>query len=184
VAVPSTIDRLTHHDEPSGAAIVRRRRWLHRATLGGLSAILVVGVLDAADVFDAYGVDEGRVQAVGDGVTLVVEYPSVTRPALASPFRVRVERPEGFDAPVILAVSRPWIEIWDENGLYPSPSAETGDGRWVEWEFDPPDGTVFTVFYDARLEPARQQSAEGTVELRDVGGDVLAAVTFETRVRP
>jgi hypothetical protein len=182
--VPSTIDRLPRHDEPAGSAIVRRRRWLHRLTFGGLTAIMVVALLDAADVYDAYGVDKSRVRAVGDGVTLVVEYPSVTRPALASPFRVTVERPEGFDSPIIIAVSRPWIEIWDENGLYPSPSAETGDRRFVEWEFDPPDGTVFTMFYDARLEPARQQSADGRVELRAVGGEVLAAVTFETKVRP
>ena len=68
--------------------------------------------------------------------------------------------------------------------MYPSPSAETGDAEWVEWEFDPPDGSVFSFFYDVRLEPARQESQDGTIELRDDSGDVLAAVAFTTTVRP
>jgi hypothetical protein len=162
-----------------------KRRWLHRLTIGFLALVLGLAVLDAADVFDAYGVDTGEVQDVSDdGATLVVEYPAVTRPALASPFRVRVERAEGFDSPITIAVSRPWIEMWDENGLYPGPSAETGDGDWVEWEFDAPDGPVFEAFYDARLEPARQESQDGAVQLRDDDGTVLAAVSFTTRVRP
>lgn len=163
---------------------MRRRRWLHRLTFGLVAAVLLLAVADGLDLFDAYGPDTDEVRAVGDGVTLVVEYTSTTRPALASPFRVRVERDGGFDGPITIAVSRPWIEIWDENGMYPSPSAETGDSAWVEWEFDPPDGSVFAFFYDARLEPARQDSQDGMVELRDDSGDVLAAVAFSTAVRP
>jgi hypothetical protein len=183
--VPSTVERLRHFDDVGSSRALRRRRLLHRVTLGALATVIGLAVLDVLDVFDAYGVDKGEVEAVGgDGTTLIVEYPAVTRPALASPFRVRVERAEGFDGPITIAISRPWIEMWDENGLYPSPSAETGDGEWVEWEFDPPDGPVFETFYDARLEPARQESQDGVVELRDDDGAVLAAVAFTTRVRP
>ena len=183
--VPSTVERLRHFDDAGSSRALTKRRWLHRLTIGFVSAVLALAVLDAIGVFDAYGVDTGEVRTVSDdGATLVVEYSAVTRPALASPFRIRVERADGFDGPITIAVSRPWIEIWDENGLYPSPSAETGDPEWVEWEFDPPDGPVFEFFYDARLEPARQESQEGSVELRDDGGAVLAAVSFTTRVRP
>ncbi len=163
---------------------MRRRRWLHRLTFGLVAAVLALAVVDGLDLFDAYGPDTDEVRAAGDGVTLIVEYTSTIRPALASPFRVRVESADGFDGPITIAVSRPWIEIWDENGMYPGPSAETGDHEWVEWEFDPPDGSVFNFFYDARLEPARQESQDGAVELRDDSGEVLAAVAFTTTVRP
>jgi hypothetical protein len=38
-------------------------------------------------------------------------------------------------------------------------------------------------FYDARLEPARQESVEGAVELRE-GDERVASVNFHTTVRP
>jgi hypothetical protein len=182
--VPSVVGQLHHLDDDSSSSVIRRRRWLHRSTFGVLTAVLVLAVADGVSVVDVYGVDTREVRATGDGVTLVVEYAVVTRPALASPLRVRVESVEAFDGPITIAVSRPWIEIWDENGFYPTPSAETADGEWVEWQFDPPDGHVFELFYDARLEPARQESQDGTIELRAADGTALAAVDFTTSVRP
>ena len=182
--MPSTLERLLHLDDIDSRSVIRRRRWLHRITIGVITAILALAVLDGLDVFGAYGVNTAEVRAEGDGVTLVVEYTSTTRPALASPFRVRVEQDGGFDGPITVAVSRPWIEIWDLNGVFPAPSSETGDDEWVEWEFDPPDGEIFEVFYDWRLEPARQETQDGVLELRDETGDVLATVEFTTTVRP
>jgi len=182
--VPSTVERLTHVDDLNSRSVIRRERWVHRFTIGLLTVILGLAVLDLLDVFDTYGVDAAEVRAAGDGVTLVVEYPSTTRPALASPFRIRVERDGGFDGPITIALSRPWIEIWDLNGVFPNPSAETGDDEWVEWEFDPPDGPVFEAFIDWRMEPAKQESQDGVIELRDETGDVLATVEVATTVRP
>lgn len=147
-----------------------------------LCLIIGLGVLD---VFaPVLGVDsKTETVEAADGSTFAVEYPAVTRPALASPFAIEIIRPGGFDREIEIAVSRPWIEVWDENGFYPTPSGETGDEHWVVWTFEPPDGDTFRFFYDARLEPARQSSVDGTVELRDQG-DVLAAIEFETEVRP
>jgi hypothetical protein len=68
--------------------------------------------------------------------------------------------------------------------VFPNPSAETGDDEWVEWEFDPPDGPVFEAFIDWRMEPAKQESQDGVIELRDETGDVLATVEVATTVRP
>jgi hypothetical protein len=181
---PSTIDGLSHLDGADSAPARRRRLLLYRVTMGVVAGLVVLAVVDGLDLYDTVGVDAGTVRVSGDDLSVVVEYPKVTRPALASPFRVRVERPGGFTSPIIVAVSRPWIEIWDENGLYPTPSAETADEDWVEWEFDPPDGPTFEFFYDARLEPARQSPQFGQVEVRDTEGGVLAAVEFTTTVRP
>ena len=158
--------------------------WLQRATFTFVALVMAVAVLDGVGVVDAIGVDKSEVTDAYGGGELIVEHPTVTRPALATPFRVTVRQPGGFAGPIHLAVSRPWIEMWDENGFYPSPSAETADAEWVEYEFDPPDGTELVVFYDARLEPARQNGERGAVELRDDQGAVLAAVEFTTRVMP
>ena len=47
----------------------------------------------------------------------------------------------------------------------------------------PPPGDTFRLFYDARLEPARQTSIDGAVELRQ-GDTRLGRVDFRTEVRP
>ena len=163
-------------------AALRKRRALYRLVSFLLVAVMALAV---ADLFlPVLGVDSTttRVEAT-DGTLMVVEYPSVTRPALASPFAIELTRPDGFDGPIEIAISRPWIEVWDENGMYPAPSSETGDERWVIYEFDPPEGDRFRFFYDARLEPGRQESFRGEIELR--GEDsVLARVRFQTKVRP
>lgn len=174
---------LTHPHRGDGPGRARNRRALYGLTTFLLTALMGLAV---ADVFaPVLGVDSATTSADLDGGgRITVTYTSVTRPALASPFAVDIIRPGGFDGQKIeLAVSRPWIEVWDENGFYPTPSGETADDQWVIYEFDPPDGDAFRFFYDARLEPARQESVRGAVELRD-GSKVLAALTFETTVRP
>ena len=172
---------VTHPTSEDGPRFVRNRRRLYVVTTVALCGLMGFAVLDA--VAPVFGVDSSTKVARGQGMTLRVEHPTVTRPGLASPFSIEVERAGGFDGPIEVAVSRAWIEAWDENGLYPSPSSETGDDQWVVWEFDPPDGDVLRFFYDARLEPARQTSVPGRVELRARGRRV-AGVAFEAAVRP
>ena len=174
---------VTHPLEADGPEVLRKRRALYTVVSGLLIAVVGLGV---ADIFlPVLGVDSRTVTAEAtDGTTMEVEYPYVTRPALAAPFAIELTNPDGFDEPIEIAISRPWIEVWDENGMYPGPSSETADDEWVVYEFDPPDGTRFRFFYDARLEPARQESISGAVELRGGSEGVLAKVSFRTQVRP
>jgi hypothetical protein len=161
---------------------MRVHRAVYAVTSLALAGLLVAVLLDVGGA--VLGVDSAvAVDTAPDGTGLKVEFPAVTRPALASPFSIQVHRPGGFTGPLELAISRPWIEVWDENGMYPGPDKETGDGNWVVYEFEPPDGETFRFFYDARLEPARQESVAGAVELRE-NGVAIASVTFETTVRP
>lgn len=158
------------------------RRLAYGATSLALIVLAAVAVLDA--VAPVFGVDSARVSDRGnDGTLLTVDYPELTRPALASPFAVEVSRAGGFDAPIEVAVSRHWMEQWDENGFVPEPESSTGDLEWVVYEFEPPDGDTLRVFFDARLEPARQESLEGAVQVRSPG-EPIAEVRFETTVRP
>jgi hypothetical protein len=161
---------------------MRVHRAVYAATTAALLALMAITLLDIRN--PVLGVDSAHVTATSDdGATLVVEYPEVTRPALASPFTIEVTFRGGFSAPIELAIARPWIEMWDENGLYPTPASETGDPDWVVYEFEPPEGDTFRFFYDARLEPARQDGADGAVQLR-VGRVAVAQVDFRTEVRP
>lgn len=171
-----------HPEGDEGRPHLRRRRLLYLLTTTALAALAIAVVADG--FLPVFGVDTDVAEdRAADGTLLRVEYTAVTRPALASPLAIEVLRADGFTEPIEIAISRPLIEVWDENGFYPTPSAETGDGDWVVWEFDPPDGELFRFFYDARLEPSRQSGVSGRIELREDGAAV-AAVSIDVEVRP
>ena len=128
---PSSGSTVLDIDEGTDAEIRRRRR-RYGLTTAALSLLMALGVVDALGWIDTYGVDDDVVSAEGGGYELRVRYPSVSRPALASPFEIEVTRPEGFDVPVEIAVDRAYLEMWDENGLVPAPSTERSTGRWVD----------------------------------------------------
>ena len=168
---------------PESDRDLAKRRLLYAVSTGVVTLIMVLGVVDAFGWIDAYGVDSATVSASGGGYELEVQYPTVSRPALASPFEIIVSRQGGFDAPVTIGVRREYLKIWDENGLFPGPSAETVRGEWLEWEFDPPAGDELIVFYDGRIEPAQQSGRGGAVAV--IEDDVaVVEVDFYTEVRP
>jgi hypothetical protein len=179
----STIERVVDVSNERWRSICRRRRGLHLVVIGLLWLIIAGAVLDGFDIVDAVGPDERIVRASGGGFTLEVEHPSVTRPALASVFRIRVQRDGGFDEPVQLAVSRAYIEAWDLNGIMPSPSGETSLEDWVVWEFDPPPGDELLVTYESRIEPGEQRRATGEVAVL-VDDEPVVQVDLDTKVRP
>lgn len=173
---------VTHPERHEGPRAVMLRRLGYGITSLALIVLAALAVLDA--VAPVFGVDSARVIDRGsDSTLLTVDYPELTRPALASQFAIEITRAGGFDAPIEVAVSRHWMEQWDENGFAPEPEASTGDREWVVYEFEPPDGDTLRVFYDARLEPARQEGIQGAVQLRS-SGRPIAEVHFETTVRP
>lgn len=161
----------------------RAQRFIYTVTTAVLCLLIALALTDAVGLTSAYGVRGAARSASADGYDITVRYPAVTRPGLASPFRIEVARAAGFDRPVTVAVTRTYLEIWDENGLSPAPSAEVADGPWVEWELAPPAGELLTVTFDGRIEPAVQRGRDGAVRLI-VDGETLAEVTFSTRVMP
>jgi hypothetical protein len=181
----STTEHAVHLGvDPATARVVARRRWLHRGTIGLVSLILGLAVLDGADLVEAYGVDQATVTATAGDVRLRVTYPAVTRPALASPFRIEVEREGGWGAePVELAIDRGYLEAWDLNGVLPSPASERSAGDVVLWELEPPEGDRLVVVYEARIEPTLQTGRSGRVAVVE-DGERVVEVAFHTAVRP
>ena len=176
-------EHVAHVGDAEWAHVVGRRRLLHRLVGGLLALIMVLAVLDGVDAVNTLGPDERRIASSGGGFELEVEYPSVTRPALASVFRITIGRDGGFDEPVQVGVSRTYLEAWDLNGVLPSPAAETADGGWIIWEFDPPPGDELTITYESRIEPGEQTSVPGAVAVL-VEDEPVAEVRFTTAMRP
>ena len=158
---------------------VRRRG----AVVYGVFGVAVVVFLGLAFT-GLYGVRTDTVRASGGGYELAVHHGRTSRPALATPFDVSVRRPGGFEEPVTVAVTATYFRLWDENGLFPEPADEVYEDGWLVWEFDPPEGEVLRITYDARIEPAAQSGRRGRVEVRDASGAAVVGVSFETEVLP
>lgn len=144
-----------------------------------LTTFLVAG---AANVF---GVRHVEKSAEADGYELTVRYGSATRPGLATLWEVEVRHAGGFDAPIKLATTASYFGAFDENGLDPDPDKAFGEGDLIVWEFEPPEGDVFTLSYDARIEPSQQLATfEARTALLDDAGEEIVAVQYETKVWP
>jgi hypothetical protein len=178
-------ERRARLDPDHQERIWRSRRVGHAVATGALGVLMLLALLDGVDAVDSFGVDDDRVDASVGGTALQVRYPTVTRPALASPFEIVVTRQGGFDGQQIeVTVSTAYLSLWDLNGVFPSPAEETADGDRVHWTFDPPDGETLRIVYEARIEPAAQDGEPGRVAVLDADGAELVAVEFETRIRP
>lgn len=171
-------------DEVPGSSTPGRRRGLYRVVDAAFVLALVAAVVDLAGA-PVVGVDH-QVDTVRspDGTELRVVTPEVSRPGLASPFQIEVTAgPGGFDGAVRVGVTQEYLDIWDLNGISPSPDSESSHGEWVVWEFTAPSGRELLVHYDGRVEPAMQSGRSGSVALFD-GDRVVAVVDFHTRVLP
>ena len=178
---------VVHPNTSEGRVRLRHRRWFSWVTSLLLVAVIGSAAADGLDLVDAWGVDDATVSEAGrDGDVLTVRYPSVTRGALASPFEIVVERPGGFATDVELAIDAGYLALWDVNGVFPAPSSErSAAGGQVIWTFDPPDGDVLRVLYEARIEPAVQlETRRGSISLLDEAGQPAITVRFSTGVRP
>ena len=176
-------------DDELGDAVQQRiqGRRSRNVTIGTvvLTGVMALTVLDGLGVVETVGVDDATVVDSAGPLELTVRYPTVARPALAFPFEITVEHDGGFpEDTVTIALDADYLAIWDLNGVSPAPSAETAEGDVLVWEVDAPDCEVLTVVVDARIEPARQEDADGHVAVLDASGDELVAVDFTTAIRP
>jgi len=180
-----TLDPAVAVHAPPGRRVLRRRRALYTATTVVLAAVLGLAVLDTTPAADVYGVKTATARADGGGYELAVRHATVSRPGLATPFEVTVERPGGLPDPVRVAVDRDYLAIWDPGALAPEPAGETGDREVVVWELAPPaSGDVVTVSLAGRIDPGVQQGERGRVAVVDERGEAVVAVEVATRVMP
>lgn len=149
-----------------------------------LAFIVVSAAVDAFTPVELWGVSAGRVRDAEDGYVLEVKYPDVTRPAIATPFEIFVEKADGFGGPVDIAIDPQFLEMWDYQAFYPEPTGWRADPTRVVMTVEPTDSTVLRVFFDARIQPAQQSGVDGWVAVLDGAGDVIVRVDFSTRVLP
>lgn len=155
----------------------RASLWRRRVVLIILTAFVAAGGSGLLGVYPR------TVEARGDGYDLSLRYAAVARPGLDVPFEVEVRRPGGFGRSLTLAITGAYFDAFETQGFHPEPSASTRDVDTLYLEFDPPDGEVFVVSYDAYIQPTIGRSQSSKVALL-VDGSAVAEVDFRTRLIP
>jgi hypothetical protein len=142
-------------DVPTVAEERRERTW-RRASLGILTLFVALGL------FGFLGVRSSTASATSGPLRVSLDHAVIARPALAVPYRLTITRDGGFDQQIRVTIDSDYLASFDANGSEPEPESSSTDGEHTIWEFEPPDGTVFTVWLDTRIEPAVQWRVDGS----------------------
>lgn len=145
---------IPHHVPTVGEE--RRERLARRLALAALTIFVLLGL------GGLLGVRSRDTSASSGPLRVTLHRAVVARPALAVPYRLTISRADGFDEPIEVRITSSYLASFDENGTQPQPDSSSTDGTDTIWEFDPPDGTEFTVWLDTRVEPSVQWKREGS----------------------
>ena len=151
--------------------------WTRRGFLALLLAFVLAGLAGVLGVRAATTSDEA------DGWELHLRHAAVARSGLDVPWEVTVHHEGGFGKEVVLAVTGDYFDVYETQGFTPEPTEATRDADTLLLTFAAPPGDTFVVAYDAYIQPAAQQGADGTLAVLD-GGTRVASVDFSTTVLP
>lgn len=154
----------------------RRMRWF---AFGVITVLVLLGVTGLLGV-------RTSVSSVSAGdYSLEVEYATVTRAGLATPFSIVVHRQASSESETLtVAVTSDYLALFDDNGMEPTPAGSHNTPEWTTWTFEiPPGEPTLRIDLDARLEPAVQWGRSGVVKV--LSGDAeLVSTSFTTLVMP
>lgn len=146
-----------------------------KAPLGSLRAISTafIAIVILAALAGLLGVRTDETVTRRHGFALAVDYATVTRPGLATPFQITVSSSQGaLPREITLRLSSSYLEMLDLNGLDPVPDSSLTRAPWTWWTFAvPPAQNSFTLRVDARLEPAVQWGRSSSIALEVAGVD-------------
>lgn len=163
---------------------VRRPRDNRAGVIGRRIAVSVMALVVIVGATGFLGVKARTVHASGGGYSMTLTYPQIARPGLDIPWRLTVHHPGGFKGDITVAVSNRYWDIFEFQGLHPSPSDETATSDFVYLTFSPPtSGDSFSVSLDTYVQPSSQVGRSATTKLI-VGGSTMAEVHYKTWLVP
>jgi hypothetical protein len=158
-------------------ARLRRHRASRRVFISIMALFVVLGLTNR------FGLRLASATVERDGVTFRVEYASVTRSGLATPWQVEVRSPGGFEGPVTIATSAAYLDRFDFNQWYPEPSGTATRGDLLLLTFERPEGGLLRIRFDGRASPTFGLWSSATTSLETAGLPPLS-VAYRTWVMP
>jgi hypothetical protein len=163
---------------------VRRARENRTAVFGRRLAVSLLALVVVVGATGFLGVKARTIRASGGGYAMTLTYPQIARPGLDIPWRLTVHHPGGFSGDITVAVSNRYWDIFEFQGLHPSPSDETATSDFVYLTFSPPQsGDSFSVSLDTYIQPSSQVGRSATTKLI-VAGQTMAELHYKTWLVP
>jgi hypothetical protein len=176
------------HEEPGstihGVRVSRRNRPCVIGRRIELTFMALAGIVGATGFL---GVKARTLRSSAFGYTMTLTYPQIARPGLDIPWRLTLHHPGGFDQKqmITVAVSNRYWDIFEFQGLHPSPSDETADSDFVYLTFEPPPAgsDSFSVSLDTYVQPASQIGRHAVTSVI-IGGQHVTQVSYTTWLVP
>ncbi len=148
----------TDPDEPS-ASWDRFDRTLR------LVAMTVIFAVVAAALMGVGGLQTAQATARNDQLEVTVTYPEVTRPGLATPFRIAIAslRPGELPPEISVSLTDDYLSMFDENGLDPEPDSEQFDGETLVWIYRLDGEAHLVIDFDGRLQPNVHRGRDASI---------------------
>jgi hypothetical protein len=167
----------TRPDDVTTDRLVRARRY-RRIGLAVLGLVVLAGLLNLL------GVRHSVVSSAADGYRLTIEYASVTRPGLSTPWEVEVRHEGGFDGSVTIATNATYFERFDFNQFYPEPASTASRGDVVLLTFEGIEGDRLVVRFDGRESPTYTLGLAEASTALEIDGREIVRVDYTTVVMP
>lgn len=146
-----------------------------RSRLGRRVGVGLLIAITAAAGFDALGPRTAETASSGGGYELSLQYPQIARAGEPAPLVLNITA-DAFGDSVQLRLCGTYFDHLDFQAWYPSPSAETTEGDWIFYEFDPPPhGRTLRIALDARVAPGQLGGRDACdVSVLDQGEPVVS----------
>jgi hypothetical protein len=135
----------------------------------------------AAGVF---GVRTRTVSATGTGMSARLQYATVNRRGVTTPWRLFVHRAGGFPHDVHVWVSLSYLDTIDARSLDPQPQSSVTDAAMIEYTFTRPRGPNLTVRLDGSIDASASPGRHRGIAVVNVGDAPSLRLRFTTWVLP
>lgn len=150
---------------------------ISRAYLLRTAVLILAAAVVAACLAGLLGGRDASTTASANGYDLKVDYPQISRGGLPTEWRIQVTRPGGISAPLTVAVTRDYLDMFDLQTILPEPALQAGDPQYLYFSFERSPGGTFDVSLLGRTVEALDQVGSHRAEVVVLvdGTDVVRA---------
>jgi hypothetical protein len=178
-------DQPVRYDGEDGSTATRKRLALYITFNTIVTLVMALALFETLVGSSVYGADTAKTRATHGETQLEVRHPTVTRGELEVPLEVTVTRQGGFAEPIVLAITADYLSLFITQGPEPDPSSGTATADELILTFEQPPGDTFVVEWNLQAKAVGSfTTANAHVAVLDSAHEPIAAVDFDTKVRP
>ena len=157
---------------------------LRRGVVWRRVGVTMLALFVAAAVLGWFGLRTRTVRTTAGTVSVELQYASISRRGITTPWQLTVHRDGGLPEQVDVAVSLAYLDALQTQRVSPDPSRSTTTGDTEVWTFSTSGTDTLVVALDADTDPQTAPGRHrGSVTVR-AGDQPVATLRFMTMVVP